>query len=184
MFGFAYGEKENGAVFSHMAVMYAYALYKQGFAREGHKVLRTLLDTARDFDRSRMYPGIPEYFDNTGRGLYSYLTGAASWYMLTMVTAVYGIHGNLGNLVIAPNLMLDQYDENGNAGLTFRFSGHEFDVLVHNSDKTEPEYARIKEALCDGIKLENVTENSVKLMKADIDRLSNKQCHVIQINIG
>ena len=184
MFGFAYGEKENGAVFSHMAVMYAYALYKQGFAREGHKVLRTLLDTARDFDRSRMYPGIPEYFDNTGRGLYSYLTGAASWYMLTMVTAVYGIHGNLGNLVIAPNLMLDQYDENGNAGLTFQFSGHEFDVLVHNSDKTEPEYARIKEALCDGIKLENVTENSVKLMKADIDRLSDKQCHVIQINIG
>lgn len=184
MFGFAYGEKENGAVFSHMAVMYAYALYKQGFAREGHKVLRTLLDTARDFDRSRMYPGIPEYFDNTGRGLYSYLTGAASWYMLTMVTAVYGIHGNLGNLVIAPNLMLDQYDENGNAGLTFQFSGHEFDILVHNSDKIEPEYARIKEALCDGIKLENVTENSVKLMKADIDRLSNKQCHVIQINIG
>ena len=184
MFGFAYGEKENGAVFSHMAVMYAYALYKQGFVREGHNVLRTLLDTAKDFDRSRMYPGIPEYFDNTGRGLYSYLTGAASWYMLTMVTAVYGIHGNLGNLVIAPNLMPDQYDENGNAGLTFKFSGHEFDVLVHNSDKTEPEYARIKEALCDGIKLENVTENSVKLMKADIDRLSDKQCHVIQINIG
>ncbi len=26
MFGFAYGEKENGAVFSHMAVMYANAL--------------------------------------------------------------------------------------------------------------------------------------------------------------
>ena len=26
MFGFAYGSKENGAVFSHMAVMYAYAL--------------------------------------------------------------------------------------------------------------------------------------------------------------
>ncbi len=37
MFGFAYGEKENGAVFSHMAVMYANALYRRGFAREGNK---------------------------------------------------------------------------------------------------------------------------------------------------
>ena len=66
MFGFAYGEKENGAVFSHMAVMYANALYKQGFIKEGYKVLKTLLDTAMDFDRSRMYPGVPEYFDNDG----------------------------------------------------------------------------------------------------------------------
>ena len=31
MFGFAYGEKENGAVFSHMTVMFAYALYQRGF---------------------------------------------------------------------------------------------------------------------------------------------------------
>ena len=50
------------------AVMYANALYKTGHAREGYKVLRTLLDTAMDFDRSKMYPGIPEYFDNQGRG--------------------------------------------------------------------------------------------------------------------
>ena len=33
MFGFAYGEKENGAVFSHMTVMYANALYRRGFVR-------------------------------------------------------------------------------------------------------------------------------------------------------
>ena len=39
MFGFAYGEKENGAVFSHMTVMYANALYRRGFAREGWKAL-------------------------------------------------------------------------------------------------------------------------------------------------
>ena len=30
MFGFAYGEKENGAVFSHMTVMYANALADTG----------------------------------------------------------------------------------------------------------------------------------------------------------
>ena len=44
MFGFAYGEKENGAVFSHMTVMYANALYQRGFAKEGAKALDTLLN--------------------------------------------------------------------------------------------------------------------------------------------
>ena len=46
MFGFAYGEKENGAVFSHMTVMYANALYRRGFAKEGWKALKTLADAA------------------------------------------------------------------------------------------------------------------------------------------
>ncbi len=44
--------------FPHMAVMYANALYKTGHAKEGYKVLQTLLDTAMDFERSKMYPGI------------------------------------------------------------------------------------------------------------------------------
>ena len=64
MFGFAYGEKENGAVFSHMAVMYSNALYQRGFAKEGNKVLQALLDAAMEFDNSKMYPGLPEYFEN------------------------------------------------------------------------------------------------------------------------
>ena len=34
MFGFAYGHKENGAVFSHMTAMYANALYRRGFNKE------------------------------------------------------------------------------------------------------------------------------------------------------
>ncbi len=34
-FGFAYGHKENGAMFSHMAVMYANALYQRGMAIAG-----------------------------------------------------------------------------------------------------------------------------------------------------
>ena len=96
MFGFAYGEKENGAVFSHMTVMYANALYQRGFIREGYKALQTLADTALDFDTSRIYPGIPEYFNAEGRGMYAYLTGAASWYMLTLITEVFGLKGSFG----------------------------------------------------------------------------------------
>ena len=84
MFGFAYGTKENGAVFCHMAVMYAYSLLSRGFKDEALKVVSALISASLDFDRSHIYPGIPEYFDNNGRGMYPYLTGAASWMLLLM----------------------------------------------------------------------------------------------------
>ena len=103
MFGFAYGEKENGAVFSHMAVMYANALYQRGFAKEGWKALRSLSDTALDFDTSHIYPGIPEYFRSDGRGMYHYLTGAASWYLFTMITEVFGVRGVFGTFWFIQN---------------------------------------------------------------------------------
>ncbi len=88
MFGFAYGSKENGAVFCHMAVMYAYALLSRGFKDEALKVISALIRQSLDFERSHVYPGIPEYFDINGRGMYPYLTGAASWMLLFMYRLV------------------------------------------------------------------------------------------------
>ena len=132
MFGFAYGEKENGAVFCHMAVMYANALYRRGFVREGYKALRALADASLCFERSRMYPGIPEYFNRDGRGLYSYLTGTASWYLLTLITEVFGVRGVWGDLAVCPRLVREQFDAQGRASLSLQFAGKEFCVTVRN----------------------------------------------------
>ena len=132
MFGFAYGEKENGAVFSHMTVMYANALYRRGFVREGYKALQTLADTAMDFQTSKIYPGIPEYFNGEGRGMYHYLTGAASWYMLTVITQAFGVRGEGGDLVIEPKLVREQFDGNGEAAIDFSFAGKQFHAVIVN----------------------------------------------------
>ena len=132
MFGFAYGEKENGAVFSHMTVMYANALYRRGFVREGYRALQSLADTALDFRTSRIFPGIPEYFNADGRGMYHYLTGAASWYMLTVITQVFGVHGEGGDLVITPKLVREQFDERGEAAIDFSFAGKQFHAVIVN----------------------------------------------------
>lgn len=150
MFGFAYGEKENGAVFSHMAVMYANALYRRGFAKEGYKALQALADAALHFETSRIYPGIPEYFNNEGRGMYHYLTGAASWYMLTFITEVFGVRGKAGDLEISPALMREQFDETGTAGLELPFAGKRFRVTVKNPDRLECGDYRIESASVDG----------------------------------
>lgn len=150
MFGFAYGEKENGAVFSHMTVMYANALYQRGFVKEGYKALQTLADAALKFEVSKIYPGIPEYFNGSGRGLYHYLTGAASWYMLTAVTEMYGVHGEIGDMVIRPKLVKEQFDSEGNAEIQLWFAGRKFCVRFTNPrNLTYGEYT-IKRAVCDG----------------------------------
>jgi cellobiose phosphorylase len=122
-FGFAYGHKENGAMFSHMTVMYANALYKRGLVQEGWKVLEEIYRQSRNFERSRMYPGIPEYFSERGRGMYTYLTGSASWYLLTMLTEVYGVKGELGNLVIEPKLTAGKFDAYGKEKVQTLFAG-------------------------------------------------------------
>lgn len=113
MFGFAYGEKENGAVFSHMAVMFANALYQRGFAKEGYKALHSLYRQSMNVEKSRIFPGIPEYFGAGGRGLYHYLTGAASWYMLTVITQMFGVRGEEGKLVLEPKLLASQFTHAG-----------------------------------------------------------------------
>lgn len=132
MFGFAYGHKENGAVFSHMTTMYANALYQRGFVREGYQALKTLYHQAVNFEVSKIYPGIPEYFDGRGRGLYHYLTGAASWYMMTVIHEMFGIKGKLGALFAEPKLMREQFDKEGNAEITLWFQGKHWRILYKN----------------------------------------------------
>ena len=181
MFGFAYGEKENGAVFSHMAVMYANALYSQGFVKEGYKVLNTLLHAAMNFESSYMYPGLPEYFDSDGRGLYAYLTGAASWYMLTMITEAFGVRGEIGNLVIAPALMAEQFDKEGNAALYLEFAGKKFEVHISNPDKKEYGEYQIVQAYCDEKEIEKRADGSACMKKETIEQLSLDETHNITI---
>lgn len=132
MFGFAYGHKENGAVFSHMTTMYANALYKRGFVKEGYKAIKTLYDQALNFPLSRIYPGIPEYFSSKGRGLYHYLTGAASWMMITVISGMFGVKGREGNLLFEPKLMPEQFDGNGRAVISLVFRNRKLKIVYVN----------------------------------------------------
>lgn len=178
MFGFAYGEKENGAVFSHMTVMYANALYKRGYVKEGYKALQTLADTALRFDTSKIYPGIPEYFNREGRGMYHYLTGAASWYMMTVITEVFGVRGEAGDLVISPKLLKSQFDEKGMASIRFQFAGKAFEVVFKNTEGREYGSYEIGRAECDGKPLQGVSgrrvvieRDAVKSMEDSLHRI-------------
>ncbi|MEI8012020.1 MAG: cellobiose phosphorylase [Candidatus Omnitrophota bacterium] len=149
-FAFAYGTKENGAVFSHMCVMYAYALYNRGMAAEGHDVLRSLYRMSMDFSRAHIYPGIPEYFDAAGCGMYHFLTGSASWYVLTLLTKVYGVRGSAGDLVLAPQLTRQEFGPNGEARVKFQFAGRTVTVVYLNPASLDAGAYRVRSVEANG----------------------------------
>lgn len=149
LFGFAYGNKENGSVFSHMAVMYAYSLYTRGFVQEGYKVIQALYKHVMDFDSSRCYPGIPEYFNNKGRGMYHYLTGSASWLVFTVLTEMFGVRGERGNLKIQPRLLGEQFNSQGKARITCRFAKRDLRITFENRNHKEIGDYGVEEILVD-----------------------------------
>ena len=171
-FGFAYGHKENGAVFSHMAIMYGNSLYQRGFIKEGFKVLKALYEQSKDFETSRIYPGLPEYFSDKGRGMYHYLTGSASWLMMTMVIECFGVKGDYGKLCLEPKLVADQLDQSGKLGIRLFFHGVEVHVVYQALEQKEV-YTKVKELRLDG---EVLPGNSV-----DVQLLDNKKTVEIRV---
>lgn len=185
MFGFAYGHKENGAVFSHMTTMYGNAMYKRGVVETGYKALDTLYRQSADLETSRIYPGVPEYFDGNGRGLYHYLTGSASWYLLTILTQVFGVKGNYGDMMLEPKLLAQQFDARGEAGVTSLFRGRMINVVYNNKDDAEyGEYA-IAGCKIDGEDFAVTGQNpkSITIPTAVIDKLSADTVHTIYVDL-
>jgi len=182
-FGFAYGHKENGAMFSHMAVMYAYALYQRGLVKQGFKVLDAIYQHCQNFAHSHIYPGIPEYINTRGQGMYTYLTGSASWYMLTLVSEVFGVRGVLGDLVLEPKLVAGQFDPESQARLVVHFADKELDIIYQNHARLEYGAYRISSVRLDdrNIKIDGFP---VIIPRSFITSLSPGMTHHIYIELS
>ncbi len=184
-FGFAYGHKENGAVFSHMVVMYAYALYEKGFVREGYRVLNTLYRLAVNFPVSRIYPGIPEYFNIKGRGMYHYLTGSASWLLLTLRRQVFGIRGLWGELKIEPKLVKEEFTQAGEAAIRTVFAGKELEIVYKNPQALDYGQYVIKNVMVNREKINIETDRrSIVLPKKFLEKLAPGKVHLVEIELG
>lgn len=182
MFGFAYGQKENGAVFSHMAVMYANGLYQRGFVKEGYKVIYSLYSHCIDYEKSKIYPGIPEYIGENGRGLYHYLTGAASWLLLTVLTEMYGVRGEVGNLLLEPKLLLSQFDQDFKASVDCTFAGRKLHITYYN--KNQKEYGDYKIGSIMLNKTQYPLDKKVGIiLRENIENLTPDQIHEIYITL-
>ncbi len=183
MFGFAYGHKENGAVFSHMAVMYGYALYKRGKSAEAFKVISSLYSHCSDFEKSRIYPGIPEYIDAKGRGMYHYLTGSASWMLLTVITQMFGVSGKMGDLSFRPQLLREQFGKDHKIHLEFPFQDRKLKLTYVNEKLLEAGSYKITKISINEEPYKNNTSDDL-IRKEDILRLDPDIEHHIVVELS
>jgi cellobiose phosphorylase len=183
--GFAFGHKENGAMFSHMAMMWANALFQRGLVREGWNVIDKLYLHCQDFPKSKIYPGIPEYINPRGEGMYPYLTGSASWLLLTMLSELFGVRGKLGDLVLAPKLPDQLFDELGNASVSTRFAGRNLKVTYTNPGRLEYGGYEIDTIKINGNEIEFDQDNGPVILSRDqISSLSQDDHHEIVVLLG
>lgn len=184
LFGFAYGHKENGAMFSHMAIMYGNALYKRGYVNSGFQVINSIYKHCVDFEKSRIYPGVPEYINQKGRGMYNYLTGSASWLLLTMLNEVYGVKGSMGNLVMEPKIIREQFDESGEVMVSTIFGGKTINVCYKNLNNKEFGEYKISWVKINGENIQCVFEEGKAILdRSLIEALQSDKTHKLTVGL-
>ena len=116
--------------------------------------------------------------------MYPYLTGSASWYLLTMLTQALGIRGQLGDLVLEPKLVREQFHAEGWASALTRFAGRTLRVTYHNPDRLcWDEYTIIGMQL-DGEVLPLDAGRSTLLPRSSITALAADRVHTLDLFLG
>ncbi len=69
--------------------------------------------------------------------MYAYLTGSASWFVLTMLTEVFGIRGKDGDLLIAPKLSREQFKDSISLSVKRIFAGRPLEIQFLNPKKLD-----------------------------------------------
>jgi cellobiose phosphorylase len=183
-FSFVYGDKENGAIFSHMVVMYAYSLYGRGLVNQGWRALSSLYKLTMNVEKSKIYPCLPEYFDTEGRGMYSYLTGSASWFVLTILTQAFGLYGRDGEFIIEPKLTKEQFLGAAKISISRDFAGRHLLVNFINPEKLEYGIYKIMGLMINSAPFSITPGRCLVIGRKIILRLPVQKINVIDVILG
>jgi len=168
-----------------MAVMFASALYQRGFVNEGREVLDSIFTMCLNTEKSKIYPGIPEYFNSEGRGLYHYLTGSASWLVMTLLTQVFGVRGIYGDLLLSPKITKAEFHQSSTVNVTTQFAGKRFKVIYQNLKKIPYEYYYVSKVSINGKILAGLELNKkeVLIKKELLLKYSKKSLNVVVVTL-
>ena len=113
--------------------------------------------------------------------MYHYLTGSASWLVLTQLTQVFGVRGHRGDLLLGPQLVKEEFNKKGIACVSCQFAGKRLTVEYHNPQKLDAGQYAIKEILIDG---KSSAFKSLSKAKACIQRSAIIKDSLIKVTLG
>ncbi|QFU25374.1 NdvB protein [Shewanella sp. YLB-09] len=129
------GTAENGSVYNHASVFYAWSLCKIGKHQQAYDLLMLMLPNFQDASYRGQLPNfIPNYYrgayhqhpKTAGRSSQLFNTGTLAWYYRCFVEEIIGVKGDLHGLIIEPHLPMQW----PSISLTREFRGASFHISI------------------------------------------------------
>ncbi|MDO7086301.1 NdvB protein [Pseudocolwellia sp. AS88] len=154
------GVSENGAVYNHAAIFYAYSLYSINKGDEAFNILKKMLPTLDDVEKRGQLPNyIPNYYrgaykqfpEQAGRSSQLFNTGTVAWFQRCIVEGLCGLKGVKGELIVDPQLP-SHWNE---MTVSRSYLGATFNVEIFRNDITE-KLIMLNENILIGNKISNI----------------------------
>ena len=181
--GFVYGYKEHGSKWMQQNIMLAYGLFTQNFSSPALDVIQDVYQLSTNSGVSKIFPGVPSYFEPGDRGAYAYLSGSSAWLILTLTTQLFGVRGENGNLCLDPKLNFTHFDFENKTSIQLTFRNKVIQVNYMITDDTSNFV--INELDIDGHRFifPNQKENKVIILKEDFDKLTHEGVNIINVTL-
>jgi len=149
------GVAENGSVYNHAAIFYAYSLYQQGFADLAFEVIEKMLPSITQCLETGQLPVyVPNYYRGAyhqyprqaGRSSHLFNTGTISWLYRCLVEELCGLKGSAKGLIVTPKLPKSINNLCGQR----RFRGAVIDFSITKDNTINSDEIYLDGALIDG----------------------------------
>jgi cellobiose phosphorylase len=117
--------------------------------------------------------------------MYPYLTGSASWLLLTMLTELFGVKGNLGDLILEPKLLHTLFDDEEKVSVLTQFADRQLTITYFNPERLDYGDYSIVTIKIDGNETTiNQNGGSVIIPRDKITSLKQDKRHEILVELG
>ncbi len=181
--GFVYGYKEHGSKWMQQNIMLMYGLFKRDKLDYGHEMLQDILSISQNSSTAKTFPGIASFYEPDNRGAYMYLTGSSTWIFLSLLTQIFGIRGDKGDLLINPKLSDWFFDEDGKASAEFTFHQQRIKLTYNNKQQLTYNNFQILDVTIDGKLFFSGKSDKVIIDQAYI-RSFDKDLLYIEVSLG
>ncbi len=167
------GVAENGSVYNHAAIFYAYSLYQVNQADAAFDVIKKMLPSFENSLKTGQLPlYIPNYYrgayhqfpQHAGRSSHLFNTGTIAWLYRCLVEELCGLKGGNGVLHIAPKLPKQLTKISGQR----LFRGAIINFIIEKSDKILTQETMLDNKHIKGNLLENLISEQEYQLKVRV----------------
>ena len=101
---------------------------------------------------------------------------------MTVITQMFGVRGQMGDLAFVPQLLPEQFDANGEAGLSMIFADRNVKIVMKNVKKKAPADYKVSAITIDGNAYDFADTPVIK--RVDIEALAKDTKHTIEVTLA